>query len=75
MSKPNAARQIYEEFKLKGIQGCAELAQALFSTGNCFVPYGRGQGAAKDHDHEQPTQSQENAGQEQPQQERGGREM
>jgi hypothetical protein len=62
------------EFKLKNVQATAELAQALF-TGGSYVPYGRGQSAPKDHDHEQPAQTQENAGQEQPQQERGGRGM
>lgn len=68
MSK--AAKDIYETFKTKGVQGAAELAQALFSPSNSYVPYGRGQSAEKDHDHQQ-TQG----GQEQAQQERGGRDM
>jgi hypothetical protein len=72
MSDP--AKEIYAEFKRLGVQGAAELAQALF-TGQGYVPYGRGQNAPKDHDHEQPAQTQENTGPEQPQQERGGRGM
>jgi hypothetical protein len=67
-----AAKDIYETFKVKGVQGAAELAQALF-TGGGYVPYGRGQYSPKDHDHEQPKQ--DNAGQEEAQQERGGRGM
>jgi hypothetical protein len=48
-----AAKEIYEMFKIKGVQGAAELSQALF-TGGGYVPYGRGQTSPKDHDHEQP---------------------
>ena len=74
MSK--AAKDIYEMFKTKGAQGAAELAQALFSNGNSYVPYGRGQGASKDHDHAN-AQAQEHGvhGKEQPEHERGGREI
>ncbi len=65
----NAAKEIYETFKMKGAQGTAELAQALFSNGNSYVPYGRGQGASQDHDNQKAQE-----GQEQPQHERSGRE-
>jgi hypothetical protein len=70
-----AAKDIYETFKIKGVQGAAEVAQALF-LGNGFTPYGRGQGAPKDHDHEPPQQAErEPQTQEQPtqEQEREGR--
>jgi hypothetical protein len=71
-----AAREIYETFKQKGVQGAAEIAQALFSNSNSYVPYGRGQGTSKDHDQ---ANSQEQGhgvhGKEQPEHERGGREM
>jgi hypothetical protein len=72
-----AVKEIYSEFKLKNVQAAAELAQALFSGSNAYVPYGRGQGAAKDHDHEKPAQGEEHGvhGKEEPQQERGGREI
>lgn len=72
-------KELWAETKRHGVQGAAELAQALFSGGNSYVPYGRGQGSSKDHDHgkEQTVQGQEGGihGKEQPQQERGGREM
>ena len=71
-----AAQEIYETFKTKGVQGAAELAQALFSNGNCYVRYGRGQGASKDHDNAK-AQEQEHGvhGKQQPEHERGGHEM
>jgi hypothetical protein len=65
-------KDIFDTLKVKGVQGAAEAAQALF-TGGGYVPYGRGQGAANDHDHEQPAQ--ENAGHEQEQQRDRGRGM
>jgi hypothetical protein len=71
-----AAQEIYETFKLKGVQGAAEIAQALFSNTNSYVPYGRGQGASQDHDHANaPAEEHGVHGKEQQQHERGGREM
>jgi hypothetical protein len=69
-----AAKEIYEMFKVKGVQGAAEVSQALF-TGGGYVPYGRGQGSPKDHDHpaEIQKESQEQPAQEGQQQEREGR--
>lgn len=63
-----AAKDIYETFKTKGVQGAAELAQALF-TGGAYVPYGRGQHSPKDHDHQAAEHGVH--GKEQQQQERG----
>ncbi|HVS70801.1 MAG TPA: hypothetical protein VHQ47_06075 [Phycisphaerae bacterium] len=40
------------EFSRLGTQGSAELAQALFGHSNAYVPYGPGQRAPNDHDHQ-----------------------
>jgi hypothetical protein len=74
-----AAQEIYETFKAKGIQGAAEIAQALFSNGNSYVPYGPGQNlqnSSQDHDNAK-AQAEEHGvdAKEQPEQDRGGREM
>ena len=55
-----------------GVQGQAEMAAALFSESNAYVPYGRGQNPAeKDGVEVQKAEPQP----EPPQQEAGGREM
>lgn len=50
-----------------GVQGQAELASALFSESNAYVPYGKGQNPIEKDAVE--------VKKEEPQQERGGREM
>lgn len=45
-------RELWDEGVRLTIQGRAEVAQALFSESNSYVPYGRGQSNEKDVDHQ-----------------------
>jgi hypothetical protein len=68
----DALSDMWAETKRLGVQGQAELAQALFSDG-AYVPYGRGQGATQ----QQSAEVKQEQAKEEPQQEqsRGGRSM
>jgi hypothetical protein len=75
-------KEVGQELHRLGVQGTAELAAALFSESNIFVPYGRGQWpgrsgqeanqAGMDGPHPKEEQGQDA---QPPQQERGGREI
>jgi len=66
--------KVYEGVERLVVQGSAEFAQALFTQGPGYVPYGRGQGAPKDHDHPTPEVTQPEIAPNQQEQERGGME-
>ena len=68
----NAGPQIGQELSRLFIQGKAELGSGLFSNSNSYVPYGQGQNLGLDpKESEGPSLGEK----EQPEQERGGREM
>jgi len=66
----NFGQEVGAEMSRLGTQGAAELASALFSDSNAYVPYGQGQYTPSIEGPEQAVQSVEA-----PQQERGGMEM
>jgi hypothetical protein len=47
-----AAKEIGAELGRLGVQGKAELAQALFSNSNAYVPYGQGQNSKDSQENE-----------------------
>jgi hypothetical protein len=66
----NFGQEVGAELSRLGTQGAAELASALFSDSNAYVPYGQGQYTPSIEGPEQAVLSVEA-----PQQERGGMEM